>query len=161
MNNAQFYYFLNRIYTNEPEINNTTDTQKFASYLDLYLEIVQEDRLRSKLYDKRDDFNFLIVNIPLICSNNPAVPAYTECIILDFLDEWWLLTSKLIAQGFMTLLFGTYTVAITNCFLIRSVCLANDKSFVCTALIFFRPCPRLRQLLDLGYYHWKQNGCHS
>jgi hypothetical protein len=27
-------------------------------------------------YDKRDDFNFPIVNIPFICSNIPARPAY-------------------------------------------------------------------------------------
>jgi hypothetical protein len=29
-------------------------------------------RLRTKLYDKRDDFNFPIVNFPFICSNIPA-----------------------------------------------------------------------------------------
>ena len=29
-----------------------------------------------KLYDKRDDFNFLSVNIPYICSDIPAAPAY-------------------------------------------------------------------------------------
>ena len=29
-----------------------------ASYLDLHLEIDSEWRLRTKLYDKRDDFNF-------------------------------------------------------------------------------------------------------
>jgi hypothetical protein len=28
------------------------------------------------LYDKRDDFNFPIVNFPFICSNIPAAPAY-------------------------------------------------------------------------------------
>jgi len=27
-------------------------------------------------YDKRDDFNFRIVNFPFICSNIPATPAY-------------------------------------------------------------------------------------
>jgi hypothetical protein len=29
-----------------------------------------------KLYDKRDDFNFPIVNFPFTCSNIPAAPAY-------------------------------------------------------------------------------------
>ena len=29
-----------------------------------------------KIYDKRDDFNFAIVNFPFICSNIPAAPAY-------------------------------------------------------------------------------------
>jgi hypothetical protein len=52
----------------EPKINfrkdNTmaTTTYRSASYLVLHLEI--EERLSTKLYDKRDDLNFPIVNIP-------------------------------------------------------------------------------------------------
>ena len=60
----------------ELEIKDTTDTDWSASYLDLHLEIDSEGRLRTKLYDKRDDFSFPIVNFPLICSNIPAAPAY-------------------------------------------------------------------------------------
>ena len=37
---------------------------KSASYLDLHLEIDKMDRIRTKLYDKWDDFNFPIVNFP-------------------------------------------------------------------------------------------------
>ena len=40
----------------------------------IHLEIDSEGRLRPKLYDKRDDFNFPIVNFPFICSNIPAAP---------------------------------------------------------------------------------------
>ena len=47
-----------------------------ASYLDLHPEIDNEGRLRTKFYDKRDDFNFPIVKFPFICSNIPAAPAY-------------------------------------------------------------------------------------
>jgi hypothetical protein len=36
----------------ELEIKDTTDTDRFASYLDLHLEIKCEGRLRTKLYDK-------------------------------------------------------------------------------------------------------------
>jgi len=46
------------------------------AHLDLHLEIDSEERLRTKLYDKRDDFNFPIVNFPFICSNIQAAPAY-------------------------------------------------------------------------------------
>ena len=60
----------------EFEIKDTTDADISASYLDLRLEVDSESRLRTKLYDKRDDFNFPIVNIPFICSNIPAAPAY-------------------------------------------------------------------------------------
>jgi hypothetical protein len=89
----------------------TTDTDRFASYLDLHLEIDSEGWLRTKLYDKRDDFNFPIVNFPF--SNIPAAPAYGVyiCQLIrysracgsyhDFLDRGFLLTRKLLNQGFL------------------------------------------------------------
>jgi hypothetical protein len=49
-------------YPTELEIKDTTDTNGSASYLDTPIEIECEGRLRTKLYDKKDDFNFPIVN---------------------------------------------------------------------------------------------------
>ena len=46
----------------EFEKKDTTDADISVSYLDLHLEIDSEGRLRTKLYDKGDDFNFPIVN---------------------------------------------------------------------------------------------------
>ena len=64
----------------ELEIKVTTYTDRSASYLDLLLEIDSDGRLRillrTTLYDKRDDFNFPLVNFPYIGSNIPAAPAY-------------------------------------------------------------------------------------
>jgi len=37
---------------------------------------VAESLLRTKLYDKGDDFNFPIVNFPSICTNIPAVSVH-------------------------------------------------------------------------------------
>jgi hypothetical protein len=48
----------------ELEIKDTTNTDTSASYLDLHIEIDTDGRLRTKHYDKRDDFNFPIVNFP-------------------------------------------------------------------------------------------------
>jgi hypothetical protein len=76
LNNSRFGDIADRIYPIELEIKDTTDTDTSASYLDLHLEIDSEGRLRTKLYDKRDYFNFSIVNFPFICSNIPAAPAY-------------------------------------------------------------------------------------
>jgi hypothetical protein len=53
--------FVDRIYPIEP---------------DLHLENDSEGRLRTKLYDRRDDFNFPIVNFPFTCSNIPVAPVY-------------------------------------------------------------------------------------
>jgi hypothetical protein len=42
----------------------------------LHLEIANEGRLKTKLYDKRDYFTFPIVNFPFGSSNIPSSPAY-------------------------------------------------------------------------------------
>ena len=101
----------------------TTDTDRSALYLDLHLEIDSEGRLITKLYDKRDDFNFPIVNFPFICSNIPAAPAYGVYIYIsqmirysracgsdqDFRDRELLLTRKLLNQGFLFVNFEVIT----------------------------------------------------
>ena len=76
LNNSWFGDYLHRIYPNELEVKDTTDTQRSASYLVLHIEIDNGWRLKRKLYDKRDDFTFPIVNFPFISSNIPASPAY-------------------------------------------------------------------------------------
>jgi hypothetical protein len=113
LNNSRFGDFVDGIYPNELEIKDTTDTDTSASYIGLHLAINSEGRLRTKLYDKRDDFNFPIVNFPFICSNIPTVPAYGAYIsqliryskacgsCQDVLDRGLLLTRKLLNQGFL------------------------------------------------------------
>ena len=68
LDNSRFGDFIDRIYPIELEIKDTTDTDTSASYLDLHFEIDSEGRLRTTLYDKRNDFNFPIVNFPTIWS---------------------------------------------------------------------------------------------
>jgi hypothetical protein len=113
LNTSRFGDFVYRIYPNDIEIKDSTDTDRSVSYLDLHLEIDSEWRLRTKLYDKRDDFNFPIVNFPFICSIIPAAPAsgvYISQLIQhsrtcdsfqDCLDRGLLLTRKLLNQGFL------------------------------------------------------------
>ena len=45
-------------------------------FLDLHLEFDSSGKLSTKIYDKRDDFNFKIINFPYLCSNIPSSPAY-------------------------------------------------------------------------------------
>ena len=113
LNNYRFGDFVYRIYPIELEIKDTTDTDRSASYLDLHLEFDCEGWLRTKPYDKRDDFNFPIVNFPFICSNIPAAPAYGGYIsqmirysracgsYQYFLDRGLLRTRKLLNQWFL------------------------------------------------------------
>jgi len=112
LNNSRFGDFVDRIYPIELEIKDTTDTDTSASYINLHLEIDSVGRLRTKRYDKRDDFNFPIVNFPFLCSNIPAIPAYGVYIsqlirysracdsYQDFLDRGLPLTWKQLNQGF-------------------------------------------------------------
>ena len=69
-------FFVDRNFTVELEIKDTTDATRPASYLVFYLEIDSEVRLKTKLYDKRDGFNFPIVNFPSLCNSILAAPVY-------------------------------------------------------------------------------------
>ena len=75
-NNPGSGNLIHSIYPKELEIKDSTDSVKSASYLDLHLKIDGKGKLLTKLYDKRDDFSFRMVNFPIICSNIPSAPAY-------------------------------------------------------------------------------------
>jgi hypothetical protein len=70
INNSRFAEFLPLIYPPELEVKETIDTASPASFFD------DSGQLSTKIYDKRDDFNFKIINFPNMCSNIPASPAY-------------------------------------------------------------------------------------
>jgi len=75
------------IYPPELEIKESTDTASFALFLDLYLELDDSGKLSTKIYDKRDDFNFKIINFLNMCSNIPASPGYGVYISQSSLSE--------------------------------------------------------------------------
>ena len=87
LNNSRFGDFVDRIYHIELEIKDTTDTDRSASCVDIHLEIDSEGRLRTKLYDQRDDLNFPVENFPFICSNIAAAPAYGVYIYIYISDD--------------------------------------------------------------------------
>jgi hypothetical protein len=88
--NSKFGDFVDHIYPIELEIK---DTNRSASYLVLRLEIDSEGRLRTKLYDKRDDLKFPIVDFLFICSIIPAASAYRVYISVDpILQSLWFLS---------------------------------------------------------------------
>ena len=74
LNNKKFDDHVDRIYPPELEIKDTTDSSTSAAYLDLYLQHDKHGHLTIKLYDKRDDFDFPIVNFPFLDSNITASP---------------------------------------------------------------------------------------
>ena len=60
LNNYRFGDFVNRIYPIELEIKDPTYRDRSASYLDIHIVFDSKGRLKTKLYDKRDYFNFPI-----------------------------------------------------------------------------------------------------
>ena len=65
IDNPYFEGMVNRIYPPELQLNkaNTSDTE--APFLDLHLSI-SNGFVSSKIYNKRDDFDFDIVNFPFL-----------------------------------------------------------------------------------------------
>ena len=66
---------VNQIYPSELQLNkaNTSDTE--APFLDLHLSI-SNGFVSSKIYDKRDDFDFDIVIFPFLDGDVPCHPSY-------------------------------------------------------------------------------------
>jgi hypothetical protein len=62
--------------SDELEIKDTKESYLFPLNLDTLLNIDSNGRLTTTLYDKCDDFNFAIVNLPFLCSNIKRLPAY-------------------------------------------------------------------------------------
>ena len=108
INNPKFGDYINIIYPVELEIKDTTDADHHASYLDLLLKYDNFNRLQVKLYDKRDDFNFDIVNFPFLSSNIPQSPAYGDFVsqliryaCASFLYEDFIMRSQLLGRALL------------------------------------------------------------
>ena len=64
-----------RIYPSELQLNKANDTDTEAAFLDSNLSI-HNDTVSTKIYDKRDDFDFYIVNFPFLDGDVPRCPSY-------------------------------------------------------------------------------------
>ena len=75
IDNPYFEGMVNQMYLNFQLQNkaNTTDTE--APFLDLHLSIAN-GFVSSKIYDKRDDFDFDIVNFPVLDGDVPRRASY-------------------------------------------------------------------------------------
>ena len=109
--NTQFAEYLKFVYPHELEIKETRETATSSSSLDCYLHI-DNWKLTTRFYDKRDDFNFPIVNFPFLSSNIPSAPAYGVNVsqlirfaracsnYQDFIEHGKVLTTRLLSQGY-------------------------------------------------------------
>ena len=75
IDNIHFEYMVDRIYPADFQLNKANASDTEAAFLDLNLSI-HNDIVSTKIYDKRDDFNFDIVNFPFLDGDVPQRPSY-------------------------------------------------------------------------------------
>ena len=102
---------VSHIYAAELQLNKANTSGTEDAFLDMHLSI-SNDIVSTKIYDKRDDFDFKIVNFPFLNDDVPRSKSYGVFIsqlirfarassyITDFNTCNKLLTQKLLKQGY-------------------------------------------------------------
>ena len=118
IDNPYFEQMVGQIYPAELQLNKANSSDTEAPFLDLNLSItdlnlsITNGIVSSKIYDKRDDFNFEIVNFPFLDGDVPRSLSYGVYIsqlirfarvcsnVDDFNNRNLFLTAKLLKQGY-------------------------------------------------------------
>ena len=97
--NTDYIYFehiVHRIYPAELQLNKANASDTEAAFLDLNLSI-HNDIVSTKTYDKRDDFNFDIVNFPLL--DNVPLMVYIHLNLFALLEHLRMLLTSIIVTN--------------------------------------------------------------
>ena len=109
--NTFFDSMVNHIYPSELQLNKANVSDIEASFLDLHL-FISVGFVKTKIFDKRDNFDFDIVNFPFIDVDVPRSTSYGVYIsqfirfaqVLSHVDDFNIrnkvLTAKLLRQGY-------------------------------------------------------------
>ena len=111
INNVYFDNMVSQICPSELQLNKVNNSDTQAAFLDLHLSIFN-DIVSTKIYDKRDDFDFEIVNFPFLDGDVPRSTFYgvyisqpirfarSSSFVTDFNTYNKSLTQKLLKQGY-------------------------------------------------------------
>ena len=111
IDNPTFAEHIPDIYPRELQLNKANTSDKETSFLDLNIKVIGND-IHTSVYDKRDDFGFLIVNFPRLSVDVPSLPSYgiyisqlvrfARCCtsVFDFHSKNLQNTSKQLTQGY-------------------------------------------------------------
>ena len=111
IDNPYFEGMVNQIYPSELQLNKANISDTEAPFLDLHFSVAN-GFVSSKIYDKRDDFDFDIVNFPFLDGDVPRRASYGVYIsqlirfarvcnhVTDFNARNKSLTAKLLQQGY-------------------------------------------------------------
>ena len=83
------------MYSVELEVKESTESNTFASYLDLLKSSGRNGQLHNSFYDKLNDFSFHITNFPFLSSNIPSSTVYGVFIsqLIRCAMAWWMFYS--------------------------------------------------------------------
>ena len=102
---------VSQLYPSEPQLNKTNNSDTEAAFSHLHL-LILNDIVSTKIYNKRGDFDFEIVNFPFLdgdvprSSSNGVYISQLICFarassyVTDFNTRNKLLTQKLLKQGY-------------------------------------------------------------
>ena len=102
---------VSQMYPLDHQLNKASTSDTKAAFLDLHLPISNEN-VSTKIYDKRDNFDFDFVNLPFLDGDVPRSPSYGVYIsqlirfsrassyVTDLNTRNKLLTQKLLKQGY-------------------------------------------------------------
>ena len=111
IDNVYFDTMVSQIYLSELQLNKAYTSDTEAAFLDLHLSI-SNDIISTKIYDKRDDFDFEIFIFQFLDGDLPLSTSYGFYIsqlirfarasshVADFNTHNKLLTQKLLKQGY-------------------------------------------------------------
>ena len=115
INDKTFLDYIKEIYPSQLTVKKANKSDHPAGYLDLTFIIDSGGKLSTRLYDKRNDFNFHIVNFPFLSSNIPSGPSYGVHVLKlvryarccshydDFRHRHKCLVDRLLSQGYIAL----------------------------------------------------------
>ena len=99
IDNPYLEQMVGQIYPTELQLNKANSSDTEASLLDLNLSITN-GIVSSKIYDKRDDLNFEIVNCPFLDGDVPHSPSYGVFISQIILLECVLMLMTSITENY-------------------------------------------------------------
>ena len=137
---------VNHIYPSELQLNkaNVSDTE--ASFLELHLSI-SDGFVKTKIFNKRDDFDFDIVNFPFLDGDVPRLTCYGDYIsqlirfarvsshVDDFNTRNKVLTAKLLRQGYRYHKFRKALNFIGDILTLKLNIMSDEKHFFCKVFL--------------------------
>jgi hypothetical protein len=160
-NNNSFRNYVQLIYPDELEINDTTESDKYASYIDTCIDC--DGWLPTTLYGKRDESDFAIADFPFLSSNILLAPVYCvyisqlirytrACFVYkDFPQRGELLATKLMLQGYNKFRLKYHNFAKTRVAIIALFAITNHHW-----PIYWMICFILSVRLPISYWLWQR-----